>query len=235
MNRFWHRVGHRGAPSSYPANTLKSFAQAIEMGCTMVECDIRQSLDGVLVLAHDESVKDTQGQEYVLAEWTAERLHALDLGAGQGVPTLEELVHLVQGRCALMADMKCEGGGVEEKVIEKLAPLTVEAKLVPGAGVESRKRFQAIDPTLPLSLSLNLLEGKQLEQEDWLEWVVSLKVQAVTWQYPLLTSKRVQGLQDRGLKVFAWTVDDYEVMRQMRVLGVDGIISNRTEWLCELA
>lgn len=235
MNRFLHRVGHRGAPFHYPSNTLQSFNYAIERGCTMVECDIRPSAEGVLVLAHDESVTTKEGEVFVVSEWTAERLHALDLGAGEGVPTLEDLVGLVQGRCSLMADMKCEGGEIEAQVVKALSALPTDAKIVPGAGFESRARFRELDPTLPLSLSLNLLEGDQIAREDWLDWVLSLDVQAVTWQYPLLTPERIQGLQSRGLKVFAWTVDDKEIMLQMRERGVDGIISNRTEWLCESA
>lgn len=235
MERSWHRVGHRGAPRLYPANTMKSFAHAVEQGCTMVECDIRQSADGVLVLAHDETVTEREGAVFSVSEWSAERLHALDLGAGEGVPTLEELVAFLQGRCALMADMKCEGNGVEAGVVKALSPLSQGAKLVPGAGSESRSRFLALDPSLPLSLSLNVQEREQIEREDWLDWVVSQRVRAVTWQYPLLTPERVQGLQSRGLKVYAWTVDDREVMLQMRALGVDGIISNRTDLLCEIA
>src|SRR5579871_437416 len=143
MMKPWHRVGHRGAPKAFPANTLRSFQRAWELGCSMVECDIRRSADGALVLAHDPHVTDTAGRTFEIAAQTAAALAALDLGAEEGVPTLQELVAWAQGRCAVMADMKCEGAEVETEVVEALAVLPVEAKLVPGAGAESRARFRA--------------------------------------------------------------------------------------------
>src|SRR5579871_4338888 len=96
----WLRVGHRGAPREFPGNTMRGFMRAVEYGCEMVECDVRQSGDGSLVLAHDPHVTDVTGKTYVLAEETAATLAAIDLGADQGVPALAELVAWASGRCA---------------------------------------------------------------------------------------------------------------------------------------
>lgn len=226
------RVGHRGAPREFPANTLRSFQRAAERGCEMVECDIRRAQDGVLVLAHDEHVTDSHGRQYVITEHSSERLAGLDLGAGEGVPTLQALVTWAADRCAIMADMKCEGEGVEERVVEALRPLPIEAKIVPGAGTESRRRFRALDESLPLSLSLGRWEGGLLLAAEGFERLLAnLDTQAVTWEQPLLTRERIQALHERGLRVFAWTVDDIEVMQRLIADGVDGLISNRSDLL----
>ncbi len=234
MTRKFHRVGHRGAPFAFPANTLKSFEHAVALGCTMVECDIRPAMDGVLVLAHDDSVTDSGGDRYLVEERDSEFLASLDLGAGEGVPTLQGLVEWALGRCAVMADMKCEGSGVEERVAEILAPLSPEFKIVPGAGAESRAIFRSIDRSLPLSLSLDVSYASLLPAENLGEQVAGLNVQAVTWQHPLLTPQRIEALHAHGLQVFAWTVDDFEVQRRLRDWGVDGIISNRADLLQKL-
>jgi glycerophosphoryl diester phosphodiesterase len=231
----WHRVGHRGAPREFPANTLRSFQRAVELGCTMVECDVRLSADGVPVLAHDAEVRDIRGAVYGIAEHDRRSLRALDLGAGEGVPTLEEFVAWAQGRCAVMADMKCEGDGVEAKVAAALAPLPPEAKLVPGAGAKSRRRFRAADPALPLSLTLSVRENRLLDDAAFATLLPVIETEAVTWEYPLLTPARVAALRERGLRVFAWTVDDLPTMRRLRDLGVDGLISNRPDLLAGIA
>src|SRR5579885_3328094 len=52
----WARTlltGHRGASAYERDNTLASFTRAIAMGADVLECDVRQTRDGVLVLAHD--------------------------------------------------------------------------------------------------------------------------------------------------------------------------------------
>ena len=209
---------------------MRSFQRAVELGCAMVECDVRRALDGVLVLAHDGHVTDAKGRTYVIAEHAGEVLQRLDLGAGEGTPTLPELARWAQGRCAIMADMKCEGMGVEQAVAQALEALPVEAKIVPGAGEESRRVFRTCAPDLPLSLSMNAWEGNlRLAGGGFARLLSKIDTRAVTWEHPLLTAARIAALHAQGLHVYAWTVDDPQIMRRLIADGVDGIISNRPE------
>lgn len=233
MSRFWHRVGHRGAPHRLPGNTLQGFRLAVESGCSMVECDIRQAADGILVLAHDREVRDHQGKTYVIAETDSATLHSLNLGAGEGVPGLEELVSWANGRCSIMADMKCEGGEIEARVVAALAPLAQDAKVVPGANADSRRRFRELDPTLPLALTLSRADEAQLA-DSFEAFVTGVDTSAVTWEHPLLTLERITTLHEHGIHVFGWTVDDLATMQRLIEAGVDGIISNRVDLLAAL-
>jgi len=225
------RVGHRGAPREFPANTLRGFKRAVELGCEMVECDIRRAADGVLVLAHDPHVVDVDGHRYAIAEHPSHRLGALDLGKGEGVPTLNALTEWAAGRCAVMADMKCEGNGVEEAVYEALGTLPPEMKIVPGAGDESRVRFRQLDPDLPLSLSISGAWPDAMSEAEFQRHLATAGTEAVTWQYPLLTLKRIAALHAHGFRVFSWTVDSTDIMEELAAAGVDGIISNRPDLL----
>jgi glycerophosphoryl diester phosphodiesterase len=229
------RVGHRGFPREFPGNTLKGFRRAMDLGCQMVECDIRRSVDGVLMLAHDDDVQHADGVVYEISQTTSDVLRGLNLGTGEGVPTLAELVQLALDRqCAVMADMKCGGGDVEELTVATLAPLPVSLKLVPGAGPESRARFHALDRSLPLSLSWGV-EHVVSQPGGWFERVVAeIDTDAVTWEHPLLTAERVEKLHRLGLRVFAWTVDSLDTMVALEAMGVDGIISNRADLLNEV-
>ncbi|HZO89709.1 MAG TPA: glycerophosphodiester phosphodiesterase [Chthonomonadaceae bacterium] len=231
MPENWEKIGHRGAPRAFPGNTIRSFQRAVELGCTMVECDVRRAADGVLVLAHDPDVSDRQGRRYRIAERSSADLRALDLGAGEGVPTLAELVAWAQGRCAVMADMKCEGDEVEAKVVQALTLLPYQAKIVAGAGEASRRRFRDLDPALPLSLSLGAADHYLLDDAEFARLLLTLDTEAVTWIYPMLTASRIAILHTRGLRVYAWTVDDLPTMRHLLDMDVDGIISNRADLL----
>jgi glycerophosphoryl diester phosphodiesterase len=230
----WIGVGHRGTPREFPGNTLSGFQRAIELGCSMVECDVRRSADNVLVLAHDPHVTDVTDCSYDIAAATAATLASIDLGAGEGVPTLYDLVELANGRCAVMADMKCEGDGVEEGVVEALSRLPVTAKIVPGAGEESRRRFRALDSALPLSLSLDRNTELLAHPDGFDSLLPTIDTDAVTWEYPLLNAERITRLHERNLRVFAWTVDDITIMQRLIADGVDGIISNWADLLATL-
>jgi glycerophosphoryl diester phosphodiesterase len=211
---------------------MRSFVRAAELGCEMIECDVRCSADGVLVLAHDDAVTDAGSRRYEIAGCDAKALHSLDIGAGDGVPTLAELVEWARAAgIAVMADMKVEGDGVEAAVAAALAPLAPERKVVPGAGEASRRRFREVEPTLPLSLSLDRAAEPWLQSGGFERFLAAPDTEAVTWEHPLLTAERICALKENGLRVYAWTVDDPALMGRLRDDGVDGIISNRPDLL----
>eukprot|EP01047_Picozoa_sp_COSAG01_P025628 COSAG01_NODE_1626_length_9689_cov_12.495412_6_plen_97_part_00 len=61
------RVGaHRGAMCYAPENTLAAFEAAILHGVYRIECDVRSTRDGVLVLMHDPAVDRTTGMHTAL-------------------------------------------------------------------------------------------------------------------------------------------------------------------------
>ncbi len=226
-------VGHRGYPALYPGNTLAGFQAAWQAGCAMVECDVRMSLDGVPVLAHDEHVVDIYGSSYSVVGTTAAELGALDLGAGQGVPTLQHLVDWAACGCAVMADFKVQGDGAEEKTASVLACLPPSHKLVPGASELSRRLLRQADPHLPVSLSLGREHRNELAGDGFEQLLATLDTDAVTWQYHVLSASRVSALRSRSITVYAWTVDDDAAIQHVAEMGVDGIISNRVDRLAQ--
>ncbi|MGI8573701.1 MAG: glycerophosphodiester phosphodiesterase [Solirubrobacteraceae bacterium] len=110
-------VAHRGAWETAPQNSLAAFARAIELGCDMVELDVRRTRDGCLVSVHDSRVKGTP-------------IGALDypeirryLGGGQP-PLLEDVLELIAGR--IQADIELKEAGYEEQAMtlirQRLSP-----------------------------------------------------------------------------------------------------------------
>jgi len=223
------KIGHRGAPRMAPANTMASFRLAAERGCEWVECDCRAAKDGVIVLAHDPDVTDEKsGRGLRVDRMTAEELALLDLGAGDGVPTLAELVAwAAESGVGVMADVKV--GGREREIGEALRPLPNDLRIVAGADEKGRSRFREIFPDLPLSLTVDRLNVVALRNR-----LTEVDTEAVTLDYPIITPARIRALQSRGIRVFAWTVDDLRTMCRLADMGIDGIISNRPDLLAEL-
>src|SRR5882724_3779576 len=93
----FERIGHRGAAAECPENTLASFARAIELGVTMIECDLQLTADGHVVIFHDWTVERTSNGSGVVRELPLAAIRGLDAGswrdvrfAGERVPTLDE-------------------------------------------------------------------------------------------------------------------------------------------------
>lgn len=91
--------GHRGGFFG-PENSMKGFRGAVQHNLEGIEFDVWLSKDEMLMILHGGS--DGQLELYGLHDqrvfdWTCEELRKLDIGDGEVMPTLEELLILVQG------------------------------------------------------------------------------------------------------------------------------------------
>ncbi|MDP6506872.1 MAG: glycerophosphodiester phosphodiesterase family protein, partial [Planctomycetota bacterium] len=113
-------VGHRGCRGLEPENTLRAFRRGIEIGCDYVETDVRLSLDGQLVIMHDDTVDRTTNGSGKIAELSFEEIRSLDAGEGEQVPTLAEVLETTGRNVQLLCELK-DDAGVDGAVREVLA------------------------------------------------------------------------------------------------------------------
>ena len=70
--RLWN-VAHRGASADRPENTIAAFELAIAQGADVVECDVRATSDGSLLVLHDALLDRTTSGSGALREMTSAR------------------------------------------------------------------------------------------------------------------------------------------------------------------
>lgn len=102
---------HRGVGTEYPENTLPAFMAAAEQGYDYIEMDTRFTLDGQLVLLHDETLNRTCRYEdgssieepMFLEQMTYEQILGFDAGIAMGeafkgtkIPLLSEVLALAK-------------------------------------------------------------------------------------------------------------------------------------------
>lgn len=91
-------AAHRGDSYDFYENTMSAFRSAISKGADMIETDVHLTLDGFLVLIHDDTVNRTTNGAGRVDEMTfadLRRLNAGDTAVYEQIPTLEELFELV--------------------------------------------------------------------------------------------------------------------------------------------
>jgi glycerophosphoryl diester phosphodiesterase len=120
-------VGHRGAPSRAPENTLASFEAALAIGVDAIELDVHLSRDAHLVVIHDQSLARTTNGEGLVHEHSLAELLALDAGsrfgpafAGERIPTFEEVLVRIGRRVPLQVEIKGATDGVVEATLTAL-------------------------------------------------------------------------------------------------------------------
>jgi glycerophosphoryl diester phosphodiesterase len=118
-------VAHRGGASLAPENSLLAIERSIALGVDAVEIDVRLTADAHPVVMHDSEIdRTTDGKGRVSALMLHEVKSFNLLGpdgnvTSEKIPTLEEVLMFVRGRCMVLIEIK--GGddcGIERRVLE---------------------------------------------------------------------------------------------------------------------
>jgi glycerophosphoryl diester phosphodiesterase len=218
------RIGHRGAASLAPENTLASIDAALEHGLDMVEIDLTRSPSGALVVAHDPAsiTSDSPSLGEALSHL---REHApdsttiqLDLkvgdAAGDVLEALESL-ELVERTlvCALHAGWLVELGRREPDLMVGLSYPRDRA------GIGERPRFQPI-----VRIGTNILAG--ILPYRVLGMARRAGADVLSLHHTVISPGTIERCAQAGLPVLAWTVDDVATASALARAGVRGIVSN---------
>ncbi len=102
-----HRGLHGG---QIPENSLPAFEEAVKNGYG-IELDVRLTKDRRIVVHHDESLKRMCGVDRRISDMTLDEILSLRLqGVSCGIPTLDAVCALVNGRAPLLIEMKSDPG-----------------------------------------------------------------------------------------------------------------------------
>lgn len=118
---------HRGLHNeSIPENSLFAFEAAASKGFGM-ELDIQLSKDKAVMVFHDYNLKRMTGLDKKLNELTVAELKELSLKeTNEKIPTLKEVLELVDGRMPILVEIKGEDFNYE--VCEKAAEILKDYK-----------------------------------------------------------------------------------------------------------
>jgi glycerophosphoryl diester phosphodiesterase len=88
---------HRGCSQRYPENTLLAFEKAMQIkGLTGIELDIQLTKDNHMVVIYDEKVNRTTNGCGNVQDFTLEEIRRLKCRKGQRIPTIEEVLDLLE-------------------------------------------------------------------------------------------------------------------------------------------
>lgn len=205
---------HRGFALDAPENTIGAFvaAQAV---ADFAELDVRASLDGHPMIAHDPVVGGLE-----VATSTRASLAALDLGDGTGVPTLDEVMAAVP---ELALDIEIKPDVVDEGVIDRVARLAR-----PGDWVSSF-RWPTCDRVHSLGVPTGLLVDEGWDVEAALGEAVSGGHRAIVPHRRLVDADLVARARRVDVEVVVWTVDDPREARRLADYGVAAVITDRPD------
>ena len=219
-------VAHRGChnpASSFglteaPENSMAALEHCVTMGVDMMETDIHMTLDGHLVVIHDDRVERTTDGHGAVAEMTLAEIQKLRLRQNLGgyaepitndrVLTLNELLSAARGRITLNLDVKSP---IYAEVVDAVLRAG-DADLVTlktRAGLAS-PALAGIEPFDRVSF-VPVLQGKSEEIGEVAERQAT-GTKPVAFELPRMTSDDVAKVtavaQRHGVRLFSNTLGD---------------------------
>lgn len=115
-----HPIAHRGLHSGteIPENSLSSFQACIDKKLP-IELDVHILTDGTALVFHDDSFERMTGYEREMYMASYDDVKSLRLiGSDEHIPTLEQVLTLVNGQVPLVIELKClkHDGRLEHQV-----------------------------------------------------------------------------------------------------------------------
>lgn len=227
-------IAHRGASVYAPENTLAAFRKAVEQGADAIELDAKLSLDGRVMVCHDQTLERTTNGSGRLASYNSTALQMLDAGSwfsqefrGEIIPTLEEvLVELGQKTCWFLelTNYRSPTDPLVERVVDLVRRLHLEERVL----------LISFFPT-------NLLTARRLLPQTPTGQLALPGIAGAVSRSKMLihtaplaclpndldcTSNFIADQHTLGRKVFPYTINETYRMVQLYQWGVDGIITN---------
>jgi glycerophosphoryl diester phosphodiesterase len=237
-------AAHRGGALRWPENSLRAYREALALGVDLLETDVHLTADGAVVVLHDATLERTTTgtgavRDRTLGELAALRLRAADGSpTAEGVPTLAQLLDLVApSRAGLLLEIKAGPGRQRYAGLEDGALALVRAR-----GLLARTVVMAFEPETVIAVralepavatAALIARGRdrrdRLTAEEALDRVRAVRATHVGIHFRLLDGGLVAALQQAGLAVGAWTVNEEADIRRVLGLGVDVLITDRPD------
>ncbi len=154
-------IGHRGASSSAPENTIPSFREAIELRVDFIEFDVHRSKDGVLVVIHDSTLDRTTDMRGPVSQFTLQQLKKMDAGSwfsprfrGVQIPTVEEVLDLAKGKVSVAPEIKASA--IEKDLTNAIIgkDMIYSSMILIGRNYEAASRIKSLEPRIPIQADI---------------------------------------------------------------------------------
>ena len=233
-------IAHRGASHDAPENTLAAMQLAWDQGADAIEIDLHLSQDGQIVVMHDPDAKRTTGVPGRIAEQTWAALTKLDAGSwkaprfsGEPIPTLESILATVGAGKRIFIEIKC-GPEILPKLQEALASskLPSERLVIIGFNLDTMTRAKRVFPDLKVFWLHSWKKDAPVAIEELIAKARAAKLDGLNLHHDFPVSRDfARAVKETSLGLYVWTVDDPLVARRWIEAGVDGVTTNRPQWL----
>ncbi|PID54179.1 MAG: glycerophosphodiester phosphodiesterase [Micrococcales bacterium] len=235
-------------PHSGPPNTLPAFRAALAAGADYLETDVYVTADDVVVIAHDRTLaRLSQKSSAAIRDLTWQQLSEILIGDEQLTGTIPRLADVLSA----LPDTRV---GIDVKTKDAVRPLAALLGSLEEAGEDVLQRLciasfsdrrrratlRLLPPGVCTSAGIAQVAGfwvctrapyrlATLVGRLALRGVDVLQVPHARGPFTMVDRRFVRVAHALRRRVQVWTINDAATMRQLLDMGVDGVITDRTD------
>lgn len=240
------RIAHRGLALDGAENTMRAFEDAVAAGADMLETDTRATSDGLALAFHDEDLRRVAGDPRRIDQLSTVEAQQVRLAGDEPLATLEDVLGTFTD---LPVNIDVKSPSAIEPAVAAIAATGSAGRIclagfddaVAALAVRRVREATGITPVrspsrrgIALFLSLVASGAPDAVIRRLLAPYGALQVPRSYRGIPVVTPRTVAAAHRAGCEVHVWTVDEIPAMKELLVMGVDGIISNRVDRLGQL-
>ena len=218
------KIGHRGAKGHAPENTLISFRKAIELDVDGIELDVHLTSDLQLICIHDDTLNRTTSGTGLINSFTLSELKALRIDNLHEIPTLEEVLDLIDKKIFINIELK--GKNTAKPVVDVIESYLNRGNwnynhfLVSSFDWNALQEVRSLNPNIALGVLTQTDLGLAIGFADFIQ------AKSIHPYFHLLTKENTALMQQKRFQVFPWTVNELEDIQKIKSFQVEGIISD---------
>lgn len=237
---------HRGGAALRPENTILAFDHGLTCGADGIECDVRLSRDGVVMVHHDATMERTTNGSGALSEHSASALARLDAGFhfrgldGERyrdrhctIPTLRDVLARYP-RSPVIIELKGTDPAVAVRAVQVVRDAGALDRVCFGGFADRVVRAaRQADPQAITSAARE--EIRWFLYRSWVG-LAPRRTPYRAFQVPeqagmirVVSPPFVRAARRAALPVQVWTVDDPAAMARLLRWGIAGLISDRPD------
>lgn len=231
---------HRGlaieSESRVDENTLAAFGAALAAGADYLESDIQVTQDGFPVLFHDRDLARVSARTERINQLTLEQLKSIKLAGGNAIPTLHEALTAfpaarfnldlkVAAAISPAVQVITELGASDRVLLTSFSDRRrkTATKMMPGSVASSAGSIRVVWLYLSHITRFDRLFGLLAKPVSALQ--LPTKMALMRFADPGFIARA----QRHNLEVHFWTINSAEEMRELILLGADGIVTDRAD------
>lgn len=247
-------IGHRGNPTQAPENSISGYLKAVENGADVVETDIKLTLDGEVVIMHDDSIARTtnyngsetvdrmtlsQIKEYFL--WSDNDKYRATY-PDEKVPTFEEmLIALKDIDCKIFLEIKTTDQNIIQPTVDLINEYNYEDRIFVICFHASQiTAFRAAMPTIGTGYLTSVSAFTTIPQmhETMYQSYLGYHNISSTYNpnYGNLKGDLIAALRHRGITCWPWTYSTSIASEFDNAFfwGIDGITTNDAQYSIDM-